>query len=99
MNKMDLDYMRRRCDIEITQSKLSPTPPDPLFFEQISIQFHRQKDFKQEILYCERYLGSVQAFYDRQLIEPEVDVRNSAGYKAIVRRLKQAKDLFHACAV
>lgn len=65
----------------------------PFHFERVAILSRKQKNYHQEIEYCERYIRAVEKFYQAPGCEGNADVRKGTRYQAIVARLPKAKKL------
>lgn len=90
-HKDDIEYMKRCCDAELKTMALAGTVAAPFYFERVAILSRKQKNFSQEVEYCERYIQAVKEFYRMQGHEGHADVRKGPRYKAIVERLPKAK--------
>jgi hypothetical protein len=65
----------------------------PYYFERVAILSHKQKNYEQEIFYCESYIAAIESFYKINGTKNFADVRKGARYQAIVKRLPKAKQL------
>ena len=93
-NKDDREAMKRCCDAELKTMEKTGFVPAPYYFERVAILSRKNKDYKQEIYYCEQYIEKVEAFYSKRGTEGMADVRNGPRFKAIVKRLPKAKELY-----
>lgn len=92
-HKSDIDQMKRCCEAELKTMSSAGIVPAPFYFERVAILSRKQKDYRQEIEYCERYIQAVEAFYHTSGHEDHADVRKGPRYKAILDRLPKAKEL------
>jgi len=93
-NKDDLEVMKRCCDAELKTMEKSGLVPAPYYFERVAILSRKNNDYRQEIYYCEQYIEKVEAFYSKNGTRDITDVRKGPRYKAIVKRLPKAKELY-----
>ena len=92
--KDDLDTMKRCCDAELKVMEAGGLAPAPYYFERVAILSRKNKDYQQEIYYCKQYIEKVEAFYTKNRAEGMADVRKGPRFKAIVKRLPKAKQLY-----
>ena len=92
--KDDLEAMKRCCDAELKTMDTAGLFPAPYYFERVAILSRKVKDYKQEISYCEQYIDKVESFYSKNGTEGVADVRKGPRFKAIVKRLPKAKELY-----
>ena len=91
--KHDIEYMKRCCDAEIKTMEKAGLVPAPYYFERVAILSRKEKNYQQEIYYCERYIYVVDEFYKKHGTKNIADVRKGPRYQVIVQRLPKAKDL------
>ncbi len=91
--KDSLEAMKRCCDAELRTMDKAGLVPAPYYFERVAILCRKNKDYKQEILYCEQYIEKVEAFYSRNGAKGVADVRKGPRFQAIIKRLPKAKEL------
>jgi predicted DNA-binding protein len=91
--KHDLNYMKKCCDAELNTMNKAGMVPAPYYFERVAILSRKEKYYKQEVAYCEKYIEAVEGFYKANGTEGIADVRKGPRYKAIVKRLPKAKEL------
>ena len=91
--KHDLHYMKKCCDAELKTMDKAGLVPAPYYFERVAILSRKKKNYKQEVIYCEKYIGTVERFYKKNGTEGIADVRKGPRFKAIVKRLPKAKEL------
>ena len=91
--KDNLDYMKRCCVLEIKSMAIVGLSPAPYYFERVAILSRKQKDYKQEIYYCEQYINILEVFYSKPRDHNVSDTRKGPRYKNIVNRLPKAKEL------
>lgn len=92
-HKDNLDYMKKCCDAELETMNTSDVVAAPYFFERVAILCRKKGDYEQEILYCERYIKSVNQLYKKIGSKHIADVRKGPRYIAITKRLPKAKAL------
>lgn len=92
--KDDLETMKRCCDAELKTMEKTGLLPAPYYFERVAILSRKNKDYKQEIHYCEKYIEVIEAFYSKNGTNSIAGVRNGPRFKAIVKRLPKAKELY-----
>lgn len=92
--KHDVEVMKRCCDAELKAMDKAGLVPAPYYFERVAILSRKEKDYKQEIFYCEQYIEKVEVFYSKNGTEGIADVRKGPRYQAIVKRLPKAKELY-----
>lgn len=90
-HKDDIEFMKRCCDAELATMASAGLAPAPFYFERVAILSRRQKNYRQEVEYCERYIQAVEKFYEMSGHESHADVKKSPRYKAILERLPKAK--------
>ena len=91
--KHDLEYMKKCCDAELNTMNKAGMAPAPYYFERVAILSRKEKNYEQEVDYCEKYIEAVEGFYKLNGTEGIADVRKGPQYKAIVKRLPKAKEL------
>ena len=96
INKDDIEVMKRCCDAELKTMASAGLVPAPFYFERVAILSRKQKNYRQEVEYCERYIQAVENFYQAPGCEGHADVRKGPRYQAIVARLPKAKELLAA---
>ena len=92
-HKDDIEFMKRCCDAELATMASAGLAPAPFYFERVAILSRRQKNYRQEVEYCERYIQAVETFYEMSGHGGHADVRKGPRYKAILERLPKAKSL------
>jgi hypothetical protein len=95
-NKDDIEVMKRCCDAELKTMASAGLVSAPFYFERVAILSRKQKNYRQEVEYCERYIQAVEKFYQAPGCEGHADVRKGPRYQAIVARLPKAKELLAA---
>lgn len=93
-HKDDIEFMKRCCDAELKTMEAACVVSAPVYFERVAILSRKQKNYRQEVEYCERYIQAVENFYRSPGHEGHADVRKGPRYQAIVARLPKAKELF-----
>lgn len=91
--KHDIEVMKRCCDAELKKMNIADWVPAPYYFERVAILSRKQKNYKQEIFYCEQYIKTIAEFYSKSGREHYADVRKGPRYQAIVKRLPKAMEL------
>jgi len=89
--KHDLDFMKKCCNIESKANTISC--PAPFYFERVAILSRKEKNYAQEVEYCEAYLNTISKFANEVGFENCFDARKSARYRKIAERLPKAKKL------
>ena len=92
--KHDLDAMKSCCEAELKTLEKAGVVPAPFYFERVAILSRKEKNYEQEIFYCEQYIEKIEAFYTKNGTAGYADVRKGPRYKAIVKRLPKAKELY-----
>jgi hypothetical protein len=92
-NKNDIECMKKCCEAELKTMEAAGIVPAPFYFERVAILSRKQKNYIQEIEYCELYINTVKSFYKVVDQVHHADVRKGPRYKAIVERLSKAKEL------
>lgn len=91
--KHDIEYMKKCCDAELKTMAKAGLVPAPYYFERVAILSRKEKNYQQEIDYCENYINTVERFYKMHGTKDMADVRKGPRYQAIVKRLPKAKEL------
>ena len=91
--KQDIDYMKKCCDAELKSMEKAGLMPAPYYFERVAILSRKEKNYQQEVDYCESYINAVERFYKKHGTKDRADVRKGSRYQAIVKRLPKAKEL------
>lgn len=91
--KHDLEAMRKCCQAELKTMNKAGAVPAPFYFERVAILSRKNKNYQQEVDYCETYLKVVNEFYRENGTKGVADVRKGPRYKAIKKRLPKAKKL------
>jgi len=91
--KNDLHYMKKCCDAELKTMERAGLVAAPYYFERVAILSRKEKNYEQEVAYCERYIAAVEAYYRTSGTEGIADVRKGPRFQAIAKRLKKAKEL------
>lgn len=92
-HKDDIEHMKRCCDAELKTMASAGLVSAPFYFERVAILSRKQKNYRQEVEYCERYIKAVEEFYQASGHEGHADVRKGPRYQAILARLPKAKEL------
>ena len=86
--------MKRCCDAELKTMDNTGLVPAPYYFERVAILSRKKKNSQQEIFYCELYIERVIMFYSKNVTDGVADVRNRPRFKALVKLLPKAKELY-----
>lgn len=89
--KHDIDFMKRCCDAELTTTEKTGLIPAPYYFERVAILSRKEKNYAQEIAYCEKYIDAVESVCKTTSIDERENKR--AAYTTIAQRLPKAKEL------
>ena len=92
-DKNDIASMKRCCDAALASAEEMGGAPAPFYFERVAILSRKQKNYRQEIDYCKRYINVVEEFYRSQASKGCADIRQGPRYKSIVARLPKAWEL------
>ncbi len=91
--KHDIEYMKKCCNAELKTMEKGGLVPAPYYFERVAILFRKEKNYQQEVDYCENYINAVEGFYKKYSTKGMADVRKGPRYQAIEKRLPKAKEL------
>ena len=91
--KHDIEFMKKCCDAELRTMDKAGVLPAPYYFERVAILSRKQKNYKQEVEYCERYIKAADDFYKKHEPVGVADMRLGHRYQAILKRLPRAKEL------
>jgi hypothetical protein len=89
----DLHYMKKCCDAELKTMDKAGLVPAPYYFERVAILSRKEKNYEQEVAYCEKYIETVEIYYKKNSTKGIADVRKGPRFQAIVKRLPKAKEL------
>lgn len=92
-HKHDIECMKECCDAALKTMEVTGFVAAPYYFERVAILSRKQKDYQQEIYYCENYINSVECLYEKRGAEDIADVRKGPRYQAILKRLPKAREL------
>lgn len=93
--KHELSTMIKCCDAELATYRKTGIGPAPFYFERVAILYRKDKNYSQEVNYCEKYNSVVDEFYRKNRIQENEGVKMGPRYKAIVKRLIKAKELLY----
>lgn len=91
--KHDIEYMKKCCALELKKMKEKNEVPAIFYFERVAILSKKEKNYEQEVKYCEDYIKALDEFYENNKDSSESDVRKTAKYHSLVKRMEKAKDL------
>ena len=91
--KHDIGYMKKCCDAELKTMEKAGLVPAPYYFERVAILSRKDKNYQQEVDYCESYIYAVERFYKKHGTKGRADVRKGPRYRTILKRLPKAKEL------
>jgi hypothetical protein len=95
-SKHDIEVMKRCCDAEIETWQKTGDCPAPYYFWRVAVLSRKQKDYAQEVKYCEMYLDMLRKGYKRHDMTCETALETrflSARMCDIYERLPKAKSL------
>ena len=93
-SKNDIECMKKCCDAELkAMEKTHLHVAAPFYFERVAILSRKEKNYQQEIDYCEKYMKAIEAFYKKHGTEGRADVRQGPCYARIMKRIPKAKEL------
>lgn len=92
-NKHELSTMIKCCDAELATYQKTGMVPAPFYFERVAILYRKQRNYSQEVAYCDKYIKVVDEYYKKNNIKQNDGVKMGPRYKAIVKRLSKAKEL------
>lgn len=95
-HKNDIEFMKRCCDAELKVMESAGIASAPFYFERVAILSRKQRNYRQEVEYCEQYIQAIEKFYQIIGHEDHADVRRGPRYQAILTRLPKAKELLAA---
>lgn len=91
--KHDIEYMKKCCALELWKMKEKNEIPAPFYFERVAILSKKDKNYEQEVRYCEDYIKAVDEFYANNKNSNVADVRKSTKYNSLLKRMDKAKEL------
>lgn len=91
--KHDIEYMKKCCQLELQKMKEKNEVPAPFYFDRVAILSKKDKNYVQEVRYCEDYIKAVDEFYANNKDSNVADVRKSTKYHSLVKRMEKAKSL------
>ena len=91
--KHDIEYMKKCCDAELKTMEAVGIVAAPYYFERVAVLSRKEKNFRQEIHYCETYIRLVEDYYAKRGMEGIADVRRGPRFRAIVARIPKAREL------
>lgn len=91
--KNDLTHMKACCTAELATMEKAGLVPAPYYFERVAILSRKEKNYEQEVAYCERYISAIEAYYHAHGTDGIADMRKGPRFQAIVKRLPKAKEL------
>ena len=91
--KHDIEYMKKCCDAELKTMEAVGLVASPYYFERVAVLSRKEKNFRQEIHYCETYIRLVEDYYAKRGTEGIADVRRGPRFRAIVARIPKAREL------
>ena len=95
-SKHDIDVMKKCCDAEIETWRKTGDCPAPYYFWRVAVLSRKQKDYAQEVEYCELYLTVLREGYTRDDMPFETALETrflSSRMCDIYERLPKAKAL------
>ena len=95
--KHDIEYMKKCCDAELMTMETVGLVASPYYFERVAVLSRKEKNFRQEIHYCETYIRLVEDYYAKRGAEGIADVRKGPRFQAIIARIPKARELLAKC--
>lgn len=96
--KHDLDYMMRCAEAELEVMRGAGVVAAPYYFERVAILLRKQKRYADEIGVCENYIAAIETFYEGKDMRAFADVRKGPRFRAIVHRVRKARQLLDKSA-
>jgi hypothetical protein len=93
--KHDIEYMKKCCDLELRKMEEKNQVPVPFYFERVAILSKKEKNYEQEVKYCEDYVNAVNQFYEKNNDSNVADARKTVKYQALIKRMEKAKNLLY----
>lgn len=90
--KHDLDAMKKCCDAELSTYKKTGLIPAPYYFERVAILSRKEKNYTQEIKYCEKYIKVAEEYCRNNGLSGNEYAKMSPDHP-ICKRLQKAKEL------
>lgn len=91
-NKHDIECMKKCCNVELTKTEQECYAPAPYYFERVAILSRKEKNYTQEIEYCEKYALAIDDFR-KKYGDPGANIALGAFYLSIPSRIDKAKKL------
>lgn len=91
--KHDVEHMKKCCDAELKTMEAASLVAAPYYFERVAVLSRKEKNYRQEVYYCESYIRLVENYYAKHGTEGIADVRKGPRFQAIVARLPKAREL------
>ena len=66
--KLNIEYMKKCCEAELKTREKAGLVPAPYYFERVAILSRKEKDYQQEVAYCEKYIALVEDFYKKYVL-------------------------------
>ena len=85
--------MKKCCNAELKSMEKAGLVPAPYYFERVAILSRKEKNYQQEVDYCESFINAVERFYKKHGTKGRSDVRKGPRDQAIVKRFPKAKEL------
>lgn len=95
-SKNDIDVMKKCCDAEIKTCQITGDVPAPYYFWRVAVLSRKQKNYAQEVKYCELYLDLLRETYKRDDMPFETALKErvlSSRMCDIYERLPKARAL------
>lgn len=95
-SKHDINVMKKCCEAEIETWRKTGDCPAPYYFLRVAVLSRKQKDYAQEVKYCQLYLDLLREGYTRDDMSFEAALEKrvlSASMCDIYERLPKAKAL------
>jgi len=91
-SKHDLNTMKKCCETELETWEKTGLFPAPYYFERVAILSRKEKNYAQEIEYCEKYINAVKEHNRKNGVKHNEKTMGPREL-SIHRRLPKAKEL------
>lgn len=91
--KQEMMTMKKCCTAELATYRKTGLRPAPYYFERVAILSRKEKNYAQEIEYCEKYIEALQDFHRKHGLQDYDGTKMGGRDQAIWNRLLKAKQL------
>lgn len=91
--KHNIELMMKCCEAELKGMELAGQIPAPYYFERVAILSRKEKNYRQEIDYCEKYINAVDDYFEKHDWANVTKSTPEAWYGKFKKRLPKAKAL------